>query len=304
MKGGNARPSLLLVGGGAGLIGRHVLAEFSKDWRIVSLHRRAAPSEAVPGVEFVSGDVTTLTDWAPVLSGVDLVVNVAWYRTGSVRRFRPLTDGLLRLVAAAEAAGTPRFIHISVPDAPASLETHLPYMVLKREVDRAIERSRLSYAIVRPTMVFAPHDKLLTVMLRTMARYHRFPMFGKGEYHLSPVAAPDLARIVRREASLPGRHNVTVGGPRRWRYRDLTDAMFSALGLRPKYVSLSERNAVRLARFLEAVGSSLLYAYEVEWLVSDMLGLDPYEGLDPPMHPVEPFLLEEAARLRGTEPAR
>ena len=304
MSGRDPRSRLLLVGGGAGLLGRHILAEFVRDWQVVSLHRTPVAGEVVPGVEYRRGDATTISDWGPILAGIDLVVNVAWYRSGSRRRFRPLADGLLRLVAAAERAGTARFVHISVPDSPTSLEANLPYMVLKREVDRAIERSRLSYAIVRPTMVFAPRDKLVTVMLRTMARYHRFPMFGTGDYHISPIAAEDIARIVHREATLTDRRTVSAGGPRRWRYRELTDAMFAALRLRPKYFSLSERNGVRLARFLETMGSSLLYAYEVEWLVSDMLGLPPYEGLDRPLASVEPFLVEEATRLRGAGAAR
>lgn len=297
------RPRLLLVGGTAGLVGRHLLSEFGKDWKVVSVHRHRSETEVSAGVEFMQGDVATVRDWSSYLREVDLVVNVAWYRTGSLRRFRPLTEGLLRLVEAADRANVPRFAHLSVPDSPPSLEAGLPYMSCKRQVDRAIEASGLSYAIVRPTMLFAPRDKLVTVMLRTMSRYHRFPIFGDGEYHISPVATSDLARIVRREASRTDRRNVVVGGPKRWRYRDLTDAMFEALGLPPKYFTLSARGAVRLARFLESIGSSLIYPYEVEWLVSDMLGLPPYEGLDPPLSPIEPFLAEEASRLRGPRAA-
>lgn len=304
MNGTSRRPRLLLVGGATGLVGRHVLAEFGRDWTVVSLHRHPSAAEVASGCEVVRGDVATTADWAPLLRGVDLVVNVAWYRAGPARRFRPLTEGILRLVASAERAQVPRFLHLSVPDSPPELEEHLPYMAYKRKVDRAIEQSGLSYVIVRPTMLFAPADKLVTVMMRTMSRYHRFPMFGDGEYHISPIACPDLARILRREASLTGRRNVTAGGPKRWRYRDLTDTMFAALGLRPKYFRLSERGAIRLARFLETFGSSLLYAYEVTWLLSDMLGPPPYEGLDGPLAPIEPFLAEEAGRLRGTRPGR
>ena len=295
------RPRLLLVGGGVGLVGRHLLSEFVADWQVVSVHRHASPSELSAGVEFRPADIASVTDWDPFLKEVDLVVNVAWYRAGSMRRFRPLTEGILRLIAAADRLHVPRLVHVSVPDSPPSLETDLPYMSEKRRVDRAVETSGLSYAILRPTMLFAERDKLVTVMLRTMHRYHRFPMFGDGEYHISPLSAADFARIVRAEAARSGRRNVTIGGPKRWRYRDLTDAMFAALGLRPNYFSLSPKGAVRLSWLLEHLGSSLLYVYEVEWLLSDMLGLPPYEGLDVPLRPVEPFLTEEAARLRGTQ---
>ena len=301
MSGPARRPRLLLVGGGSGLVGRHLLKEFAPDWTIVSVHRHPSPGELAAGVEFHPADIAGVTNWAPLLQGADLVVNVAWYRAGRLGRFRPLTEGILRLVAEAERQRTPRFVHVSVPDSPAALESGLPYMSEKRRVDRAIESSGLSYAIVRPTMLFAPRDKLVTVMLRTMHRYHRFPMFGDGEYHISPLAAVDFARIVRRESARSDRRNVMIGGPRRWRYRDLTDAMFAALDLRPRYFTLSPGGAVRLARLLELCGSTLLYVYEVKWLVSNMLGLPPYEGLSTPLAPVEPFLAEEAARLRGTQ---
>ena len=290
---------MLLVGGAGGLVGRHVLAEFREDWGIRSVHRRSAPEERRAGTEWIYGDAGTVRDWGPLLDRIDLVLNVAWYRSGPDRRFAPLADGLLRLIRAAEERGVERFVHLSVPDAPVALERGLPYLVHKRRVDRALEASRLSYLILRPTMLFAPRDVLLTVMTRSIGRYRIFPMFGDGDYHVSPIAARDVARVIRREIERPGRRNVSFGGPERWRYRDLTDRIFRALRQRPRYVSLSPRNSVRLARFLETVGSSLLYAYEVEWLLSDMLGLPPYEGLPTPLEPVEPFLEAEAARRRG-----
>ncbi len=292
------RPRMLVVGGTGGLVGRHVRAEFSRDWTIRSLHRHPVPEEASGGIEWIYGDAGTVRDWAPLLDKVDLVLNLAWYRTGPDRRFAPLAEGLVRLIRTSEAVGVRRFVHVSVPDAPERLETGLPYLTRKREVDRALEASRLSYVIVRPTLLFAPRDVLLTVMMRTMARYHRFPMFGDGEYHVSPIAASDVARILRREAETPGRRNVTAGGPERWRYRDLTDRIFRALGRPPKYFRLSHRSSVRLARLLEVFGSSLLYVYEVEWLLSDMLGIPPYEGLATPLAPVTPFLESEARRRR------
>jgi uncharacterized protein YbjT (DUF2867 family) len=297
------RPTALVVGGTGGLLGRALLPELSKDWSIRSLHRHPVPAETAPDVEWMPGDASTVRDWSELLRGTDLVVNLAWYRHGPDRRFRPLADGLLRLVAASRAAGVERWIQVSVPDAPPELETGLPYLVHKRRVDRAVAESGLSYRVVRPSMVFGPDDKLLTVMLRTMARYHRFPMFGDGNYHVSPVAATDVARIVRREAGRKESGTVSAAGPVRWRYRDLTDRMFRALGRPPRYFRLSPQGARRLARLLESVGSSLLYEYEVTWLLSDRLGPPSYDGLEPPLTTVEPFLDSEARRYRQDERA-
>jgi NADH dehydrogenase len=295
-------PVWLVVGGCTGLVGRAVLAEFAHDRRIRSVHRRPTEAEAAAGIDARPADAAEVADWRPYLEGVDTVLNLAWYRQARRARFRRLADGLVRLVKDTEAAGVRRFVHVSVPDAPRRLESDLPYLAEKRRVDRAVEASGLDYAIVRPTMLFGPRDVLLSVMLRTIRRYHVFPMFGDGEYHLSPVSVADLASILRLEAERGGRRNVVVGGPRRWRYRDLTDTLFRVAGLRPRYLSLGPANSVRLARLLETLGSSLLYAYEVEWLLADMLGLPAYVGLGRPLRTIEPFLGEEVLRARRTLP--
>ncbi len=294
-----ASPRMLLVGGGGGLVGRAVLREFGESWQIRSVHRHRAPEEDRPGVEWIPHDAGRIPEWYPYVRDVDLVISLAWWRSGSAARFAPLAEGLERLFRAARDAGVRRVLHLSVPDAPADLEAGLPYLRYKREVDRVLRTDGPDHTIVRPTMLFGPRDKLLTVMLRTMHRYGRFPMFGDGAYHVSPLAVEDLARILRREADQGGRRVVDAGGPRRWEYRFLTDRMFAALGRAPRYVRFSPRGAVRLARFLERIGSSVLYAYEVEWLLDDRLGLAPYEGLERPLSPVEPFLDSEAARLQG-----
>jgi NADH dehydrogenase len=276
-------------------------------YEIRSVHRHPVPAEAAARVEWVPADVVRLTDWRPILEDVDVVLNLAWYRWGNASRFRHLCAGLERLVEAARSSGTTRFLQVSVPAAPDRMERSLPYLSYKRRLDRAIAESGLSYRIVRPTMLFGAGDRLLGNMLRLMYRYPLFPMFGDGAYHLSPVAASDLARILRQEATGTTTGTVDVGGPERYRYRELTDLMFSFLGKRPRYWHLSPRSSVAFAQLVQDLGSSLLYAYEVEWLLSDRLGPPAFPGLDPPMTRVEPFLRQEADRLRGragTTPAR
>ncbi len=288
------RPLLLVVGGCGGLVGRAVLEEFGPSHRIRSVHRQPSSAESARGVEVRALDVASCRDWSVTLEGVDTVLTLAWYRQARPRRFAALADGLVSLIQQAEGTGVRRFLHVSVPDAPSRLEKELPYLVEKRRVDRALEASPLAYAIVRPTMLFGRHDKLLTVMVRTARRYRRLPLFGDGEYHVSPLAVRDFAAILRRESAGERRRNVVVGGPHRYRYIELTAALFRALGLPERYLHLSRAGALRLARLLEALGSSLLYEYEVEWLLADMLGLEPYSGLDRPLHPVEEFLGEAA----------
>ncbi|HEV2316666.1 MAG TPA: NAD(P)H-binding protein [Thermoplasmata archaeon] len=290
---------LLLVGGGGGLVGRSVLSAFRPDWAIRSVHRHAVAAERGPEIEWIPADVAAVEDWSPLVADVDCVLNLAWYRWESPRVFRELEAGLERLLDACRSGTQPRFLHVSVPAAPARLETDLPYLNLKRRFDRALSESGLSYRILRPTMLFGPGDRLLGVMLRLMERYHRFPMFGDGAYHVSPLAVEDLARYLRAAAESSEVGTVDLGGPSSYVYRDLTDRLFAALQRPPRYVRLSRGGAMALARLMTTFGSKLLYPYEVEWLMSDRLGLPAQPLNGPPLARVEPYLDAEARRLRS-----
>jgi hypothetical protein len=153
-------------------------------------------------------------------------------------------------------------------------------------------------------MLFGPGDVLLGVMFRLMRRYPFFPMFGDGAYHVSPIAVSDLAGVLAREADASESGTADLGGPERMTYRDLTDRMFNLLDKRPRYWRLSASGARRLTGFMVAMGSTLLYPYEVEWLMSDMLGLPAYGGLGTPMQRVGPYLEWLAAHgsRRGNAP--
>jgi uncharacterized protein YbjT (DUF2867 family) len=296
MSDASPRPRLLLVGGGGGLVGRAALPELNRHFRVRSVHRHPASNEG-PAIEWIRTDVREVEDWTPFLDDVQVVLNLAWYRWESEATFRTLGSGLGRLIEAATRARVSRFLQVSVPPAPPSMEATLPYLVYKRQVDAGLARSGLSYRIVRPTMLFGRGDVLLEVMFRLMRRYPFFPMFGDGAYHVSPIAAADLAKVLLREAQGSGQGTLDLGGPERFAYRQLTDRMFQLLGKRPRYWTLTAAGARRLTRWLVAMGSTALYPYEVQWLMSDMLGLPPYDGLDTPLHRVGPYLEQLAANV-------
>lgn len=300
----DSRPRVLVVGGTGGLLGRALAPEILPNYRVRSVHRHPLPAEIASGVEWVSADVAEVRDWRPMLEGVDRVVNLAWYRQAPAYRFERLARGLGRLLEAAVRSGVSRFIQVSVPIATPSIEADLPYMRFKRQFDRQLSTSGLSHRILRPTAMFGRGDVLLGVMMRTIYRYPFFVMFGDGSYHLSPIAASDVARAIRLELERTSSGTDNLGGAERFTYRALTDRMFALLGKPSRYWRLSPRGSRSLAALLEGVGSSLLYAYEVEWLLADLLGLPPYTGLDRPLEPVGPYLAAEAARLRDGTGAR
>lgn len=83
----STQPPRVLVTGGAGLIGSHIVdAALAEGWRVRILdnlerqtHRHGRPDWIPAGVEFLRGDVRNRRDWTTALDGIDIVFHEAAY---------------------------------------------------------------------------------------------------------------------------------------------------------------------------------------------------------------------------------
>ena len=88
--------------------------------------------------------------WPGAWKAPQTLYNTYWVRfpRGSVT-YDSAVANTKALISAPEAAGVRRIVHISITN--ASEHSLLPYFRGKGQLGRAIERSKLSHAIVRPT---------------------------------------------------------------------------------------------------------------------------------------------------------
>lgn len=110
----------VLVLGANGFIGSHVAAALSSaGWSVCAGARRIAePARRAPTFDWVVADFSKLMTaeaWAPLLAGVDAVVNcVGVLQNGAGDSTRAAhVDGPRALIAACEAADVRRLVHIS-----------------------------------------------------------------------------------------------------------------------------------------------------------------------------------------------
>lgn len=266
---------VLLVGGGGGVVGRGIVDELASRYDIRSYHRSPAPGEK-GRVEFVAGDLHQIDRFPQLLQGVDAIVNVVWYREpGPDRLFVRTVAALNALVAEARRANISRFVQISLPPAPPELEARTPYLKRKREFEAGLSRSGIPTTLLQPSAIFAPGDRLISVMLDLLRRHHHFPLWGDGGYHLSPISNRDVGALVGEalEGRLPPVQ--LVGGPERMTYLELLALLQSHLGVRRKLVRVSPTFGRIAVQLFNALGWHVLYTYEYDWLLSDMLGLRP-----------------------------
>ena len=156
------------------------------------------------------------------MQGAGVLYNTYWVRFGRGRTtFDQAVENSKVLFDAAAQAGVGRIVHFSVAN--ASTESRLPYFRGKGKVEEILKRSGLSYAIIRPTLVFGEGDLLLNNMAWALRRFPVFPIFGNGDYKVQPIYAEDLAALAVAAGSQSENTVADAAGPDTFTLRSCCD---------------------------------------------------------------------------------
>jgi len=187
-------------------------------------------------------------------------------------------DNSLKLFAAARDAGVGRVVHVSITN-PAE-DSPLEYFRGKGILERALRESGLSYAILRPTVLFGGsprgrEDLLVNNIAWALRRLPVFGVFGDGSYRTQPIHVDDLAKLAVEEGR--GTENVVVNaiGPETFTYRELVEEIGRLIGKPRRVLSVSPRIGYLVGWFLGKLkGDVMLTWEEVQGLMADLLYVD------------------------------
>ena len=128
------------------------------------------------------------------LHGAKTLYNTYWVRflRGQIT-FKKAVENTRRLIKAAEDAGIRRIVHISITN--ASEKSALSYFKGKGILEKVIINSKLSHAIIRPTVIFGKEGILINNIAWLLRRFPVFAVFGSGDYQIQPVFVEDLAEM-------------------------------------------------------------------------------------------------------------
>ncbi len=134
------------------------------------------------------------------LRGVQTLFNTYWIRFEyGTSTFEKAVQNSKSLTEAAKAAGVERIVHISILN--PSPHSPFPYYRGKAEVENIIQTSRISYAILRPAMIFGEGSVLINNLAWFLRRMPIFVVPGSGNCRVQPVYVEDLADLAIRFAS-------------------------------------------------------------------------------------------------------
>ena len=205
------------------------------------------------------------------LRGADVLINTYWVRFDHTDFTHAQAVGnTRRLFEAAKQAGVPRVVHVSITN--PSLDSQLPYFRGKAELESALRASGLSYAILRPTVLFGQEDILINNIAWMLRRFPVFGVFGDGHYKLQPIYVDDLARLAVEAASSPEDFVQDAIGPETFTYRELVSVIGDAIGHRRPVVSIPPGLGVAVGRFVGTiVGDVVVTPEEVAGLMQNLL---------------------------------
>jgi NADH dehydrogenase len=157
---------------------------------------------------------------AASLCGARVLYNTYWVRFD--RRdatHERAVKNTIALIRAAQMAGVQRIVHISITN--PSLDSPLPYFRGKALLEEEVQRSKISYAIVRPTVIFGREDILINNIAYLLRKLPAFVVPGSGQYRLQPVYVEDVARIAVEAGGVRENMIVDAVGPETFRFAQL-----------------------------------------------------------------------------------
>ena len=259
----------VLVTGGSGLVGTHVLdALRARGERVRALVR--PDSQAIVaglGAEPVIGDVTDPRAWerAGAGGGVTAIVHAAAIIVARVsldefmrvnvggtrlavetaRRLRVPLVHVSTVAVYGRAVAAPGDRHRIAEDFPFQpLAEHDYYARSKRAAEEMVreeaQRSGLSVIAIRPNVIYGERDKLFTARVIATMRRRLLPQIGPGTNHLSSVYAGNVASAILAALDAPAAgfraYNVTRDRPPLLTQREFFGEFARNLGIRVRFV--------------------------------------------------------------------
>jgi nucleoside-diphosphate-sugar epimerase len=270
----------VVVTGGTGFIGQHVVRALRERGSQVRILLRPGAGDATPkvaapqalGAELVEAELTDTTAVERALEGATALIHLAGrllkagvpdeeYARVHVEATRSVLD------ACAHVATLRAIVHCSTtgvlgPTGPQPACEDAPqrpsnvYERTKAEGERVAlaiaERHGLRLNVARPALVYGPGDVHLLGWFRAIRRGH-YRVVGKGDNTLHPIYVDDCVQGLLRCAETPTRRAYNLVGERAMPIREMASAIAGAMGRRLPGPRLPVALANTVAAALEAI---------------------------------------------------
>jgi len=253
----------VLVLGGSGFVGRHVLAQLAGagQFAVVLTRRRARARHLLllPTVQVVEGDPYDPATLVRLARGTTAAINLVGvlHEHGRATFERAHVELPRLLVNACRSAGVNRLLHMSALGAAADAPSR--YLRSKADGEAVIEACGLATTIFRPSVIFGREDTFLNLFAKLARWFPVLPLAGANA-RFQPIWAGDVAACFVRALV----DNETIGeryglcGPKVYTLAELVRYVAETTGYPRPVVPLSPGLSMLQARFMEWLPGPLL----------------------------------------------
>ncbi len=125
-----------------------------------------------------------------------------------------------------------RIVHVSITN--PSLKSPFPYFRGKALVERALAESEVSYAVVRPAILFGGDGVLINNIAWLLRHLPVFGVGGDGNYRIRGIHVDDLARLCLKVGGEVDDSVTDAVGPERPTFNELVASVRDAVGARTR----------------------------------------------------------------------
>ena len=205
------------------------------------------------------------------LEGATVLYNTYWVRfPHGDKTFEQAVENSRRLFQAAKLAGIERIVHVSIAN--PSEDSPLCYYHGKAQVERALIDCGVSYAILRPTVLFGTGDILINNIAWFLRRFPIFAVPDIGDCSMQPGHVEDLADLA---VSRGARRDSTIEdavGAEAYTFEEIVRKIAGAIGSHAKIIRVGRRFLAPMLRVLGWVtGDVVLTDEELDGLAANLL---------------------------------
>ncbi len=308
------KPKKIVVLGGTGFVGSHLVPRLQRDGHAITVLSRNREQHrelgVLPRVMVVNADVHDRADLERHLAGADAAINLVGIlneRGSDGSGFRKAHVELTEtLIAACTAAGVPRLLHMSSLRAG---EGESFYLKTRGESETRVKASSLAWTIFRPSVIFGRGDGLFFRFAQLLRLTPVLPL-ARALSKFQPVYVGDVAEAFARALVHPHTqgHVYELAGPRAIALGDLVRWTAHMLGKRRLVIALPDALGFAQARIGEWLPGKPLSRDNFRSLKLDSVaredGLAQLGIIATPMKVVMPALLSGAGHQRKLDRLR
>ena len=250
----------VLVLGGSGFVGRHLLAALAAAGVRVAAptrHReRAKHLLPLPTVEVIETDIMAPGALEALARGKQAVINLVGILHGDFERVH--AEFPRAVVAACRARGVGRLLHMSALGASANAPSE--YLRTKAMGEQAaLGATDLAVTAFRPSVIFGPEDAFLNTFAELARLFPILPL-ACPQARFQPVYVADVAHAMSRALDDLSTHGKVYDlcGPRQYTLKELVELVCKMTGHRRAVVGLSDRLSYWQAFVMEKLPGKLI----------------------------------------------